>query len=135
MSEEDAKLQFAALLVERPKDALLIAKSIVGSECAAARPMFVIEIAESWAIDPLVLGEMERLRLIPVAKEIIEKELLYLARNEYVGHGDRIKAYELVAKIGGHIVNKTQNKDEGKSDDRLKELAAMVMGGESYESA
>ena len=130
MTELDYKLQFAALLQRVPKELRMnpqmdIAKTIVGKEDTLKYPMFVINIGETWPFDPLVIAEMDRLDRTPIEKEVILNELYRLGTNIYADHGDRVKAFAEYAKISGWTMQKKE--DNKRSDDKLRELAAMVL--------
>ena len=130
MEEEDYKLRFAALLHRVPKELRLnpqpmIAKQIVGNEDTLKYPLFVLKIANEWILDELVLKEVDRLDRTPIEKEVILNELYRIGTNTFAEHADRVKAFAEYAKIAGWTL---QRKEEGlRSDDKLKELAAMVL--------
>ena len=134
MEQEEYKLQFAQLLQKLPRDLRLnsqpmIAKEIVGKEDANKYPMFVMRIGEEWPYDSFVLAEVERLDKTPVEKEIVLGELYHIGTNRFVEAADRVKAFAEYAKISGWTM---QKKDvETGSDDKLRELASMILTDES----
>jgi hypothetical protein len=130
MTELDYKLQFAGLLQRVPRELRLnpqpmIAKQIVGTEDCMKYPLFVLHIAETWPVDPVVIAEIDRLDKTPIEKEIILTELHRIGTSVLVDPADRVKAFAEYAKISGWTM--PSKNDLLRSDDRLKELAAMVL--------
>jgi hypothetical protein len=130
VTETYYKLQFAGLLQKVPRELRsnpqpMIAKQIVGKEDCLKFPLFVLQIAEEWIFDPLVIAEIERLDRTPIEKEIVLNELYRIGTNQFAENADRVKAFAEYAKISGWTLVKKD--DPMRADDKLKELAAMIL--------
>lgn len=132
-TEHEKKLQFAGLLQRNPKElrrsaALLVAKEVVGKEDCLKYPLFVIQIADEWQIDPIVVAEIERLDMIPVDKNTALNVLFQIALSPFTEPKDRVAALRLYADAQGWI--KRNEKPDGSDNSGLIELGRML--GESY---
>lgn len=111
--------------MRRPNDALMIVANILGTE-ATSNPLQAITFANSWPNDPFVLSEIKRLTEIKpsIRQRVIELEE---RAKECMARGEEkaaVEFYKLIMQAEGHL---SRTPDTGKSDDRLKELAAMVV--------
>lgn len=128
MFTNEQKTIFAERYLRRPTDALMIVASILGREKCSENPMIPISLAESLPNDEFVRKELERLRTVLPTIEDYVRELHENAKR-FLDAGDNteyVKAMRLIAEMRGMI--KRNANEEGKSDDRLKELANMVVG-------
>ena len=130
MTTEEAKLDFARLLQRVAKELRsnpqpMIAKQVVGNEDTLKYPLFVLQIAEEWPLDPIVLAEIDRIDRVPIEKEVILNDLYCIGTSRSVDPADRVKAFAEYAKISGWTLQ--QKKAEEKADDRLREIAAAIL--------
>jgi hypothetical protein len=131
MTELEQKLLFAARLRREPDSALMIAASILGRATIDANPMLAINAADMWPHDPVVMAEIQRLNDAPVDKRIYITEM-HSKANKAFERGDH-KSYaaimQLVLNAEGYLKG-VSTKDDGKTgEDKLAELAAMVLDG------
>lgn len=131
MTEQEQKTLFAERYLRRPDDALMIIANILGRDVIEQNPMLPISYSQSWPNDPFVLAEIKRLQSVlpsleDIAREIHEKAKTAFSAGEMAEY---FKGMRLYAEITGHI--KKGASDNGKSDDRLEELAAMIVDSDN----
>lgn len=129
MTENDYKLEFAKLLQKLARDRRLesqplIAKAILGKDYNKF-PQYLLRIADEWPLDPVVIAEVERLDLIPQSKEAVLGELWRIGTDRFAGYRDRVYALSEYCKTVGWTMPKVEQ--PLKSNDRLDELAAMIL--------
>ena len=125
MTVEEQKSLFAERYMRRPNDALMIVANILGTE-ASNNPLLAITYSNTWPNDPFVLSEIKRIKgqKPPVRDYIIE---LHENAKTCMNRGEEkaaVEYYKLILQAEGYL---TKSGEDGKSDDRLKELAAMVV--------
>lgn len=132
MTELEQKTLFAERLLRRPDDALMIVANILGKDVCEQNPMKPISLAQDWPNDPFILQEMERLKSILPTKEYIAREIHEKAKNAF-DRGEEKEYFagmRLYAEIVGHIKKASET---SKSDDKLQELAGMVLDPDNTE--
>ena len=132
MDMKEQKTLFAERYMRRPNDALMIVANILGTT-ATDNPMLAITYANEWPNDSFVLSEIKRLKTIaPTLRDrVIQLEELV---KECMLRGEEKAAVEymkLIMQAEGHLKAKD---DGGKSDDRLKELAAMILDDDKVDN-
>lgn len=127
MTELEQKLLFAErYLRNKRNDALMIVGNIMGRAVIDVDPMVVINNANSWVNDPVVIAEMKRLEEAPAESSALLFELQTNIR-ECMTRGEEaaaMKGWQILLTARGLM--KPDSKDDGKSDDQLAKLAAMV---------
>lgn len=122
-------MYFAKLLQRVSRDLRLnpqplIAKEVLGKDCCISNPLLALQVANEWPVDSEVLEELDRLDRLPVEKEVVVSELYRIGTNVYADHANRVKALAELGKLMGWGAKK----DDGiGSNDKLKELAAMIL--------
>lgn len=127
MTELEQKLLFAErYLRNKRNDALMIVGAIMGRAVIDVDPMIVINNANTWVNDPIVIAEMKRLEEAPAESSALLFELQTNIR-ECMTRGEEtaaMKGWQILLTARGLM--KTDAKDDGKSDDQLAKLAAMI---------
>jgi hypothetical protein len=126
MTDLEQKTLFAERLLRRPDDALMIVANILGKDVIESNPMLPISLAQDWPNDPFVVAEMQRLKAILPSLEDIAREIHEKAKKAFEQGEQReyFSGMRLYAEVTGLI---KKGVDGGKSDDRLQELADMVL--------
>jgi hypothetical protein len=106
-SLHERKMQFATLLQRVPREqrltkASVVAKAVVGKD-ANKYATYVLQIADDWPHDPVVIAEIDRLDLIPLTKEQLLQMVLDEANDRYADKNAKKALLELYAKIAGYI--------------------------------
>lgn len=134
LAEYDYKLKFAELLHRIPRDGRLkfagmVAKEVFGKDTCDKYPMYVLNCAEHWPLDPIVSAEVDRLDLIPIPKELVLKDIYGLATDKFADHKDKVAAFRLYSDMNGWTVKATTKPNEGNSgtNDLLSELSEAVL--------
>lgn len=124
-SEHAAKLFFAKMLYERPKDALQIAKNVLG-DYASQNPLEVIRISEEWPVDAVVLEELDKLSRTLKDKEVIANEIYKAATLPFIPPEEYSKRMRLYCEVRGFIGRAediTKKNGNGKLDELIEALA------------
>lgn len=126
---QQAKTLFAERYLRRPNDALMIVANILGKRIDG-KPLIAISCADAWPNDEFVQSEIKRLQELPPNKRTYIIQVHEWAK-QCMERGEEkaaIDAMRLIFEAEGIIKAKGVS-DNGKSDDKLKELAAMVVDG------
>lgn len=129
----DCKKRFAKLLLDCPNSAIDIVFSLLQTITAvpfSVNPTYVTAFANSWPFDPEVIAEQERLLAEPLSKAKFVREVLTHARNSNLAASDRLGFYKLAKETewgGSSTVSLGMAKNGKQTDDKLQELAAMII--------
>ncbi len=127
----DCKKRFARLLLDSPTQGLQIVHSLLQTYTPvpfAVNPVYITSFANSWPFDPEVLAEQERILSEPLSKQKFVRELLTHARNPNYAPDDKLGYFKLIKEIEfGTSVSLNSAKNGKQTDDKLQELAAMII--------
>lgn len=104
----------------------MIVANILGKDVIENNPMLPISLAQDWPNDPFVVAEMQRLKAILPTLEDVAREIHEKAKRAFELGDTReyFAGMRLYAEVTGLI---KKGADGGKSDDKLEELAAMLV--------
>lgn len=127
MTELEQKLLFAErYLRNKRNDALMIVGNIMGRAVIDVDPMIVINNANTWVNDPVVIAEMKRIENLPPDDSALIFKLQTMI-DECMQRGEEKAAMEgMKLLFTSRGLLKASGKDDGKNDDQLAKLAAMV---------
>lgn len=128
MTELEQKLLFAErYLRNKRNDALMIVGNIMGRAVIDVDPMVVINNANSWVNDPIVIAEMKRIENLPPDDSALIFKLQTMI-DECMNRGEEKAAMDgMKLLLTSRGLLKGSEKDDGKGGHDLKRLMEMVI--------